>query len=89
MATAALTPQCDFRGERDGIFTVLRTRERELICSFPNEPLKLERWVFFVRTADAERLAEVLPRAVRGWTAPWQARRIDRQCSSMLRRENS
>lgn len=45
-----------FRGERDGIFTVLRTSERELICSFPDEPLKLERWVFFVRTADAERL---------------------------------
>jgi polar amino acid transport system substrate-binding protein len=40
------------RGEADGIFTDLRTSERERICSFPDEPLKQERWVFFVRTAD-------------------------------------
>jgi polar amino acid transport system substrate-binding protein len=45
-----------FRGERDGMFTVLRTNERERICSFPDEPLKQERWVFFVHTADVGRL---------------------------------
>ena len=45
-----------FRGERDGLFSTLRTSERERICSFPDEPLKMERWVFFVRTADVGRL---------------------------------
>jgi polar amino acid transport system substrate-binding protein len=45
-----------FRGERDGVFSTLRTSERERICTFPDEPLKLERWVFFVRTADVGRL---------------------------------
>jgi polar amino acid transport system substrate-binding protein len=43
-------------GERDGIFTDLRTSERERICSFPDEPLKQERWLFFIRTADASKL---------------------------------
>jgi polar amino acid transport system substrate-binding protein len=43
-------------GERDGIFTDLRTSERERICSFPDEPLKQERWVFFIRTADVDKL---------------------------------
>jgi polar amino acid transport system substrate-binding protein len=45
-----------YRGERDGMFTVLRTGERERICRFPDEPLKQERWVFFVRTADVGKL---------------------------------
>jgi len=40
------------RGAIDGIATVLRTSDREKICSFPDEPLKYERWVLFVRTAD-------------------------------------
>jgi polar amino acid transport system substrate-binding protein len=44
------------RGERDGMFTVLRTSERERICYFPDEPLKQERWVFFVRTTDVGKL---------------------------------
>jgi polar amino acid transport system substrate-binding protein len=44
------------RGERDGIFTNLRTGERERICSFPDEPLKQERYVFFIRTADVGKL---------------------------------
>jgi polar amino acid transport system substrate-binding protein len=44
------------RGEADGIFSSWRTSERERICSFPDEPLKQERWVFFVRTADIEKL---------------------------------
>jgi len=44
------------RGERDGIFSDLRTSERERICSFPDEPLKQERWVFFIRTADVGKL---------------------------------
>jgi polar amino acid transport system substrate-binding protein len=43
-------------GERDGIFGVVRTGERERICAFPDEPLTRERWVFFIRTADAGRL---------------------------------
>ena len=45
-----------YRGERDGMFTALRTSERERICHFPDEPLKQERWVFFVRTADVGKL---------------------------------
>jgi polar amino acid transport system substrate-binding protein len=45
-----------YRGERDGMFTVLRTGERDRICYFPDEPLKQERWVFFVRSADAGKL---------------------------------
>jgi polar amino acid transport system substrate-binding protein len=45
-----------YRGERDGMFTALRTSERERICYFPDEPLKQERWVFFVRTADVGKL---------------------------------
>jgi polar amino acid transport system substrate-binding protein len=44
------------RGERDGMVTLLRASDRERICSFPDEPLKLERWVLFVRTADIARL---------------------------------
>jgi polar amino acid transport system substrate-binding protein len=44
------------RGERDGIFTDLRTSERERVCFFPDEPLKQERWVLFVRTADVGKL---------------------------------
>jgi polar amino acid transport system substrate-binding protein len=43
-------------GERDGKFSVLRTSERARICYFPDEPLKQERWVFFVRKADAGKL---------------------------------
>jgi polar amino acid transport system substrate-binding protein len=45
------------RGESDGMFTVLRNHERERICSFPDEPLKQQRWVLFVRTADVGRLS--------------------------------
>jgi polar amino acid transport system substrate-binding protein len=45
-----------YRGERDGMFTALRTSERERICYFPDEALKQERWVFFVRTADVGKL---------------------------------
>lgn len=44
------------RGEADGIFSSWRTSERERIRSFPDEPLKQERWVFFVRTADIGKL---------------------------------
>jgi polar amino acid transport system substrate-binding protein len=45
-----------FRGERDGIFTAFRNEERERFCRFPNEPLARDKWVFFVRAADAGRL---------------------------------
>jgi polar amino acid transport system substrate-binding protein len=44
------------RGERDGMFGTLRTSERERICSFPDEPLSREKWVFFIRTADIGKL---------------------------------
>ena len=45
-----------FRGERDAIFTAFRNDEREHFCYFPNEPLARDKWVFFVRTADAGKL---------------------------------
>jgi polar amino acid transport system substrate-binding protein len=45
-----------FRGERDAIFTAFRNDERERFCHFPNEPLARDKWVFFVRTADAGKL---------------------------------
>jgi polar amino acid transport system substrate-binding protein len=44
------------RGERDGLFSGMRTHERERICHYPDEPLKQEKWVLFVRTADVGRL---------------------------------
>ena len=43
-------------GERDGMINALRTSEREGICSFPDEPLSQDRFVFFVRTADVGKL---------------------------------
>jgi hypothetical protein len=43
-------------GERDAIFTAFRNDERERFCHFPNEPLARDKWVFFVRTADAGKL---------------------------------
>jgi polar amino acid transport system substrate-binding protein len=45
-----------FRGARDAIFTAFRNDERERFCRFPNEPLARDKWVFFVRTADAGKL---------------------------------
>jgi polar amino acid transport system substrate-binding protein len=42
--------------ERDGMINATRTSEREAICSFPDEPLSQERFVFFVRTADLGKL---------------------------------
>jgi polar amino acid transport system substrate-binding protein len=44
------------RGERDGIFNAVSTRERLKTYHYPEEPLTRERWVFFIRTADAGRL---------------------------------
>ena len=45
-----------FRGERDAVFTALHNDERARFCYFPNERLLREKWVFFVRAADAGRL---------------------------------
>jgi polar amino acid transport system substrate-binding protein len=45
-----------FRGERDALFTAVRNEERARFCYFPSEPLLREKWVFFVRAADAGRL---------------------------------
>ena len=36
-----------YRGERDGVFSVLHTSERARICYFPTSRWKQERWVFF------------------------------------------
>jgi polar amino acid transport system substrate-binding protein len=44
------------RGEADGMLGVLRSTERERICSFPDEPLGHGRWVLFVRAADVGKL---------------------------------
>jgi polar amino acid transport system substrate-binding protein len=44
------------RGERDGLLAVLRTSERERICSFPDEPLSHDRWLLFARMADVGKL---------------------------------
>jgi polar amino acid transport system substrate-binding protein len=44
------------RGEREGMPNVIRTSERERFCSFPDEPLRKNGWVFFVRTADVGKL---------------------------------
>ena len=44
-------------GESDGIFSMTRiSRQGEQICSFPEESLKQERWVLFIRTADIGKL---------------------------------
>jgi polar amino acid transport system substrate-binding protein len=45
-----------FRGERDALFTALHNDQRARFCYFPNEPLLREKWVFFVRAADAAKL---------------------------------
>src|SRR6202035_4713833 len=45
-----------FRGERDAIFTAFRNDERARFCHFPDEPLARDKWVFFVRAADAGKL---------------------------------
>jgi len=45
-----------FRGQRDALFTALRTEERARFCYFPDEPLLREKWVFFVRAADTGQL---------------------------------
>ena len=44
------------RGEREGMLAVIRTSERERFCAFPEEPLSVDRWVLFVRTADIGKL---------------------------------
>ena len=44
------------RGEADGIFSGPRAGERQRICSFPDEALEQEKWVFFVRAVDVARL---------------------------------
>jgi polar amino acid transport system substrate-binding protein len=43
-------------GERDGIFVAVRTSERARLCYLTDEPLRDDRWVFFVRTVDTRRL---------------------------------
>ena len=45
-----------FRGERDALFTAFYDEERARFCHFPKEPLARDKWIFFVRAADAGRL---------------------------------
>src|SRR5262249_52182693 len=45
------------RNESDGMFALYRTSERERFCSFPDEPLIHDKWVFFVRAADTTKLS--------------------------------
>ena len=52
----ARAAQLVFRGERDAIFTAFYNEERARYCHFPSEPLARDKWIFFVRTADAARL---------------------------------
>ena len=40
----------------NGRATAFRNDERERFCRFPNEPLARDKWVFFVRAADAGKL---------------------------------
>lgn len=44
------------RGERDGMSSVQRTKEREQICTFPSEPVSHTRTVLFIRTGDIGKL---------------------------------
>ncbi len=44
------------RGQRDGMPAVIRTGKREQFCSFPDEPLSVDKWILFVRTADIGKL---------------------------------
>lgn len=46
-----------YEGNADALYSAFWTKERAEFCHFPEEPLNLEKWVFFVRTDDAERLA--------------------------------
>src|SRR5262245_12508749 len=45
-----------FRGERDALFTAFYDEERARYCHFPKEALARDKWIFFVRVADAGRL---------------------------------
>jgi polar amino acid transport system substrate-binding protein len=46
-----------FEGRRDALYTAFRTEERAEHCYYPDEPLASERWVFFVRTEQADELS--------------------------------
>jgi polar amino acid transport system substrate-binding protein len=52
----ARAAQLVFRGERDALFTAFYNEERARFCHFPREPLARDKWIFFIRTADAGRL---------------------------------
>ena len=45
-----------FRGDRDAIITAFYNEERARYCYFPTEPLARDKWIFFVRSADAGKL---------------------------------
>jgi polar amino acid transport system substrate-binding protein len=46
-----------FEGKRDALYTAFWTEERASYCYYPEEPLTREKWVFFVRSADAGELS--------------------------------
>lgn len=46
-----------FNGKVDALFSAFWTKERARYCFYPDEPLMSEKWVFFVRSEDADRLS--------------------------------
>jgi polar amino acid transport system substrate-binding protein len=43
-------------GQINALFTITKNKEREALFLFPEEPIALSQWVFFIRKADANRL---------------------------------
>lgn len=46
-----------YEGKRDALYTGFWTAERASYCYYPEEPLAREKWLFFVRSADADELS--------------------------------
>ncbi len=44
-----------FRGQTDGLYSATFTEERARYCHFPDEPLLLSKYVFFIRSTDKDR----------------------------------
>jgi polar amino acid transport system substrate-binding protein len=46
-----------FEGRSDALYSAFWSKEREQYCLYPEEPLATEKWVFFVRTTEVDRLS--------------------------------
>lgn len=46
-----------FDGNRDALYTAFWTEDRAKFCIYPEEPLTRDKWVFFVRRANAAKLS--------------------------------